>query len=369
MTEDIKYQEHPTEGVQANPKVLSDLLEADDLLAAEILTLIGSVEHYRNDRQRSTKQFALGLEAGEDQNLFMRLLDTLIRFLSRMIEDVANGTAGISLNLVKIINRAEQINTESRANHRVNKEGKFKIDTRLQNLSINFRIINDPQRLMMYLKSVDQMVRKYYRWQDDELLKLIPAIMTIRPTEPNALDTLVNLLSNVSPVGFAKVNGFNDQGSRFMGPHMLGNQQLIVLNKNPEGEQFEQLIGQEFLLQPSDAEPKSPPEYVEFDVFARSIEQSILRQVIATATDLSTRIGVMARGRRSTRVGDLIKYLDAIRKDVANGVYEGADLQAATNYILLLEAFNNWLVNPYLSLLALMTRNMSAILNVCDANN
>lgn len=369
MTEDIEYQEHPTTGVQANPKVLSDLLEADDLLAAEILTLIGSVEHYRNDRHRSTKQFALGLEADEDQNLFMRMLETLIRFLSRMIEDIANGTAGISLNMTKIVNRAEQINTESRANHRVNKDGKFKIETRLQNLSINFRIINDPQRLMMYLKSVDQMVRKYYRYQDEELLKVIPAIMTIRPTDSGALDTLVNLLNNVSPVGFALANGFNDQGSRLMGPHMLGNQQLIVLNKNPGGEPFEQLIGQEFLLQPSDAEPKSPPEFVEFDVFARSIEQSILRQVIATATDLANRIGVMARSRRATRVGDLIKYLDAIRRELANGTYKDADLQTATNYILLLEAFNNWLVNPYLSLLALMSRNMSAILNVCDANN
>ena len=369
MTEDIEYQEHPTEGVQSNPKVLSDLLEADDLLASEILYLIGSVEHYRNDRQRSTKQFALGLEADEDQGLFMRLIDNLIKFLIRMADDVFNGSAGISLNLSKVVNRAEQINTASRADRRVNKDGKFKVETRIQNLSINFRTINDPQRILMYLKSVDQMVRKYFRYQDEDLLKIVPALISLRPNDPRALDVLVNLLSNVSPVGFAQANGFNDQGSRLMGPHMLGNQQLIVLNKNPTGEPYEQLIGQEFLLQPSDAEPKSPPDYIEFDVFARTIEQSILRQVIATAEDLSARIGIMPRSRRSSRIAELVKYLDTIRRDITNGVYKGSDLQSATNFILLLEAFNNWLVNPYLSLLALMTRNMSAILNVCEANN
>lgn len=369
MTEDIEYQEHPTEGVQANPKVLSDLLEADDLLAAEILYLIGSVEHYRNDRHRSTKQFALGLEAEDDQGLFTRLLDSLIRFLIRMAKDVTDGSMGLSINLNRIVDRAEDINTASRANRRVNKEGKFRVDTRLQNLSINFRTINDPQRILMYLKSVDQMIRKYFRYQDEELIKLVPAIMSLRPNEERAVEVLANLLSNVSPVGFAKVNGFNDQGSRLVGPHMLGNQQLIVLNKNPTGELYEQLIGQEFLLQPSDAEPKSPPEYIEFSVFGKTIEQSILRQVIATATDLSNRTGIIPRARRAGRVEDLVKYLETIRKDVHAGAYQGADLQAATNFILLLEAFNNWLVNPYLSLLSLMVRNMSAILNVCEANN
>lgn len=369
MTEDIEYQEHPTTGVQANPKVLSDLLEADDLLAAEILSLIGSVEHYRNDRHRSTKQFALGLEAEDDQGLFMRLLDGLIRFLVRMAKDVTDGSAGLSINLARIISRAEEINTSSRTERRVNKEGKFRVDTRLQNLSINFRTINDPQRILMYLKSVDQMVRKYFRYQDEELLKLVPAIMSLRPTDANAVEVLANLLSNVSPVGFAKVNGFNDQGSRLMGPHMLGNQQLIVLNKNPTGELYEQLIGQEFLLQPSDAEPKAPPLYIEFSVFAGTIEQSILRQVIATATSIAGTTGVISRGRRSSRIEDLVKYLETIRKDVHTGTYKGTDLQAATNFILLLEAFDNWLVNPYLSLLSLMVRNMSAILNVCEANN
>jgi hypothetical protein len=369
MTEDIEYQEHPTEGVQANPKVLSDLLEADDLLAAEILTLIGSVEHYRNDRHRSTKQFTLGLEAEEEHGMFMRLLDSLITFLIRMVKDVTDGSMGLSINLAKIINRAEQINTTSRANRRTNKDGKFKIETRVSNLSINYKTINDPQRILMYLKSEDQIVRKYFRYQDEELLKIVPAIMSLRPTDDRAVEVLASLLSNVSPLGFAKVNGFSDRGSRLVGPHMLGNQQLIVLDKNPTGEFHEQLIGQEFLLQPSDAEPKIPPAYIEFDVFAKTIEQSILRQVIATATDLSSKTGVISRARRASRIGELVKYLERIRKDVASGAYQGADLQAATNFILLLEAFDNWLVNPYLSLLSLMVRNMSAVLNVCEANN
>lgn len=368
MTEDIEYQEHPTEGVQANPKVLSDLLEADDLLAAEILSLVGSVEHYRNDRHRTQKLFNLGLE-NEDHGYFMKLLDSLISFLIRMAKDVTSGSLGLNLNLAKLINRAEQINTDSRSSRRANKEGKFKIETRIQNLSINFRPINDPQRILMYLKSVDAMVRKYYLYQDEQLLKLVPAITTLKPNDPGSLATLANLLTNVSPVSFAVANGFNDKGSSYVGPHMLGNQQLLVINKNPAGELHEQLIGQEFVLQPSDSEPKVPPLFIEFDVFANTIEQSILRQVIATAGDLANKTGIFARSRRSSRIQDLVRYLDKIRKDIAAGEYQGEDLKSATDFILLLEAYDNWLVNPYLSLLSLMVRNMSAILNVCEANN
>lgn len=369
MTEEIKDPIHPVEAINAGPQVLSDLLESDDLLAAEILTLIGSTEHYRNDRLRTRRQFSLGLEDNAEMGFFMKLLDGLIKFLVRMGDDLLNGALGINLNLNKIINRAEQINTASRSNRRVNKTGTFKIDTRIQNLSINYRPINDPQRLMMYLKSVDGLMRRYFKYQDEQLLTIIPGIMSLRPDTPDAVETLTNLLNNVSPVNFAKASGFNEGEYRMTGPHMLGNQQLTVINKNPTGDATERLIGQEFLLQPSDSEPKVPPEYIEYDVFAKTIEQSILRQVILTATELVNRTGMYARNRRRGRSNDLVKYLDQIRKDVASGKYQDADLTTASTFILLLEAFNNWLVNPYLSLLALMCRNMSAVLNMCEANN
>lgn len=360
--------EVPVVAPNAGPSVMSDLMEVDDALAKDILYLVNGIEHYRNPKHISHKGFSLSLE-DENSGGLSKLIDALIKFLIRMMDDLTEGTTAISLNLNRIVTRAEAINTSSRAERRVNKEPKFKIETRIPNLCVNFKPINDPQRILMYLKSVDVIIRKYFKYQEEDLLKVIPSIIQLDPAAPQHLDQLVAILNNVSPTAFANGSGFSNDGYRMVGSHLLGNQQLLVLSKNANSDPVEQLTGQEFILQPSDTEPKAPPDYLEFDVFARTIEQSILRQIIVTSTDLANRIGMLARMRRNGKVKDIVKYLEVIRTGVAQGKYEGEALQNATSFILLLEAFNNWLVNPYLNLLALSCRNMSAILNVCEANN
>lgn len=359
----------PTTAVNASPSVLSDLLESDDLLANEILSLIGGLEHYTNHRHHTSKNFSLSLEDANEPGLLSKIIDGIIRFLVRMAKDIENGTVGISLTLGRLLDRAETINTSSRSVRRTNKSTKFDITTRIQNLSVNYRVVNDPQRLLMYLKSVDQIVRKFYQYQNDSLVNVIPGLTTIRPSDVDSVERMVSLLEPVSPVSFAKTSGFSDRGFRKDGPHLLGNQQLIVIDKNVSSEGIERLVGQEFVLQPSDDEPKGPPAKITFDSFARTTEQSILRQVIATLTDLNAKISVLSRNRRTSRVESLVSYLERLRREVDNQVYQGDSLDRANKIIQLVETYNNWLVNPYLGLLALTCRNMSAILNVCDANN
>lgn len=347
---------------------MTDTLEQDETIYHKLSKLIAGLEYYDNPKHVTPRGLSLSLEA-DDSGFLSRLIDALIKFLIRMIDDLTEGSTAISLNLNRIVTRAENINTASRATRRVNKDGKFKIETRLPNLCVNFKVINDPQRILMYLKSVDVIVRKYFRYQEDDLLRVIPIITRLNPAGEGDLDQLIAILNNVSPFAFANSAGFSDDGPRMTGPHLLGNQQLIVISKTPNGDPVERLTGQEFVLQPSDTEPKAPPEFIEFDVFARTIEQSILRQVIVTASELATRIGMLARMRRNNRVKEIVSFLEVIRNDVNAGKYEGESLQTATAFIQLLEAFDNWLVNPYLNLLALSCRNMSAILNVCEANN
>lgn len=349
---------------------LHDLLSEDDLLSAGIISNVGSVELYHNPKHVTPRLFQLSLEDNSDsENMFSKLLDALIQFLIRMIDDISSGAMGISVSLNRLVNRSEALMTSSRTSRRANKSDKFKVDTRIQNLCINYKPVNDPHRILMYLKSVDALVRKYFKFQDEEMLRAIPAIMTLRPSNVGAVDQLVNILKNTCPVSFADAAGFSGDTYRKVGPHMLGNQQLVVLNKNPDGDAVEQLLGQEFILQPSDSEPKVPPQFIEYDTFASTIEQGIIRQVIGTATDLSNRIGMLARARRASRTQDLVKYLQVIHNDLTRGEYDGVNLESATQFIKLVEAYNNWLVNPYLNLLALMVRNMSAVLNVCEANH
>lgn len=344
---------------------MSDIL---DEIPFQPTLLSSGIEQYHNPRHVTQRGFSLSMEQ-HDSSFLSRLIDGLIKFLVRMMDDLTDGSTAISLNLNRVITRAENINTASRATGRKTRDTTFKVETRLANLSINFKPINDPQRLLMYLKSSDVLIRNYFKYQEEQLLKVIPNITRLNPGSSGDLDQLVAILNNVSPFAFARSAGFSVDTNRMVGPHILGNQQLMVLSKTPDGDQVEQLTGQEFLLQSSDHEVKTPPPFLEFDVFARTIEQSILREIITTAHDLAARIGMFARLRRSNRVKEVISYLDIIRKDVNFGKYEGETLQTATAFITLIEAFNNWLVNPYLNLLALSCRNMSAILNVCEANN
>lgn len=367
MKEDI-VADVPLVAANAQADVISELMELDPELARQIVQEVAGLEYYHNPRHVTPKTFSLGLEA-EDHGTLMRLLESLIKFLARMLEDMTVGTTAISLNLHKLQTRAEEINTKSRTARRANKSSKIRIETRIQNLCINFKPIKDPQSLLMYLKSVDTIVRKYFKYQDEELLKVIPTITQLNATNPLHLDTLINVLKNVSPTAFAMGAGFAHQGSRYAGPHLLGNQQLMVITKYPQGDAVEQLAGEEFILQPSDLEPKPLPEFLEFDMFPPTTEQSILRQVIATTQDLGRRIGVMARMRRNRRVTDLSNFLERIRNELAAGQLTTDQIQTASAFIQLLEAFDNWLVNPYLNLLALSCRNMSAVLNVCEANN
>lgn len=344
---------------------MSDTLE--DLPFIPTL-LSDGIERYNNPRHSILKTFSLGLEA-HDENYLSRLLDALIKFLVRMMEDIKDGSLAINVNLHRIITRAELIDTSSRTTSRANSNPTFTVTTRIQNLCINNRPINDPQRLMMYLKSVDQIIRNYFKYQEEELLKVIPLITQLSPRRPGDLDRLIALMKNVSPIKFAEGAGFSKDGHRMVGPHLLGNQQLLVISKAPDSNQIENLIGQEFVLQPSDLTPKAVPNEIVFNVFAGTTERSIIHQVLVTSRDLVNRIGLMARTRRSNRIKDIISQLELIRNDVVKGNYDGDDLTSATSFIQLLETFNNWLVNPYLNLLSLSCRNMSAILNVCEANN
>lgn len=360
---------HPTTAVNGSPEVMGELLELDPKIADEIMYLVAGVENYRNIRLPKGKLFELSLEAEPDSNVVARLIDYLIRFIKRFLKDVSDGGAILGLNLGKVVNRAELINTASRTRSKTNRAETFDITTRVANLSINYRPISDPQQLLMLLKSTDQLFKAYFRYQAIDLPNVIPFLATIRPEDPESLFNLTELLRNVSPMTKGQSLGMTATESGMVSSHLLGNQRLHVINKYATGDAVEQLVGQEFLILPSSDNPRPQPASITYSVFGSTIEQSILRQVIATGRDLESSFGIITRNRRATRVDDLTRYLDSIRNRINSGQLDPESLERANQIVRLLEVYATWLINPYLNLMALYIRNMSAILNVCDANN
>lgn len=360
----------PTTAVNASPDVMSALMELSPEIADEILAMVHGIEHYKNIRSIvAPRQFSLSLESEDQANLLSRLVDALIRFLTRLMTDIANGTATMSFALGKVGNRAELINTESRAMRRTNRKDTFTIDTRIHNLCLNYRPVSDPQQLLMIIRNNDNVIKQYFRYQNIDLPDTIPRIIRIDPITETAVIDLIQILTPVSPIARATQMQFTGDESALVSPQLLGNQRLHAMSKNPHASAVEQLAGQEWLLMPSSDNPRPLPVSITYNTFASTIEQSILRAVISTTHDLEANFGIVSRNRRASRVGDLTRYLERIRNNVITRKLDGESLVRAKQIIQLLEAYCSWMVNPYLNMMGLYVRNSNAVLNVCAANN
>lgn len=360
----------PTTDVSGSPSTLSDLLELDPTLAAEIMYLVDGIEHYHNLRINKPRQLALSLESEDANNSVAKILDVLIKYIARFIKELGDGTAALSFNLGRISNRAEGINTDSRTQHRHNRKDEFVVDTRIANLSIMYRPVVEPQQLLVWLKQNDDIFRNYFSYQNNTVTNVIPHVVLIDPKESESIAKLVDLLIPVSPVyNINKLSRSTSSNDTTVSTQLLGNQKLTILSKNPTGDEVERLLGQEILILPAFDEPKELPSSITYKTFAKTIEQSILRQVINTVNHLESNFGMVSRNRRGQRVDSLIRYLEHLRSKVNTGEYDQEALERAQVIIKLIETYINWFSNPYLGMMALAIRNMTAVLNVCELNN
>lgn len=359
----------PTTAVNAAPDVMSALMELSPEISDEILELVHGIEHYKNIRLYKSRQFQLGIESEEQTSVISRLIDALISFLTRFMNDVFEGTASLSFALGKVVNRAELISTESRTTRRTNRKDEFKVDTRIQNLCVNYRPINDPQQLLMIMRSNDQLIKSYFRYQNVELPETITQLVRIDPASETAVIEMVEVLTKVSPMVKAASFQLTGDSASLGSIQLLGNQRLHAMSKNSTGAVVEQLAGQEWLLLPSSDQPRPLPQHITYQTFASTIEQSLLRQVISTSTDLESNFGIVSRNRRASRVADLKRYLERLRNGIVTKRYDDEASERATQLIRMLEAYSAWMVNPYLNMMGLYIRNANAVLNVCAANN
>lgn len=360
----------PTTAVNAAPDVMSALMELSPEISDEILELVHGIEHYKNIRSvTAPRQFSLSLENVDDPSWLSRAIDALIRFLTRFINDVVEGTATMSFALGKVANRAELINTESRTTRRTNRKESFTIETRVHNLCLNYRPVSDPQQLLMVIRSNDQVIKQYFRYQNVDLPETITNIIRIDPNSETAVLDLIDILTPVSPMARATQMQFMGSEGSLVSPQLLGNQRLHAMSKNPHGDTVEQLAGQEWLLMPASDNPRPIPPSITYNTFASTTEQSILRTILATTHDLESNFGIVSRNRRASRVEYLAKYLEKIRNLSIGSKLTPEAIARSQQIIRLLEAYCAWMVNPYLNMMGLYVRNSNAILNVCAANN
>lgn len=352
--------------IPGNAKELSDLMESDKVLEEEILYLSGGVESYKNHNQRTRFPITVSIEEGGFE--LKRIIERILRYLGNMITDVFDGSAASAIALSQVYSRAEEILLHSRTARRSSQKPDFVIQTRIQNLSVKYRVIKDPQQLLQHLKVLNNVASDIYRYLTFGVFTCFNDLITFDPLKDD-LEVLAQSVINSAPSTLSGNGRFQASGLQVLSPQLLGNQRVVIQNQRPDAGPLDRLLACNMYLDHAESEPRQMPNEVVFDKFGISLEQSILKEVVNTVKSIEQYNTINRRAMRRQRmemVKGRIATLSASLEDV--DIDEAMSNQIRT-YIRVLEVYSGWMMSPYVGLIALTHRNLTAVLNVCEGNS
>lgn len=348
--------------IPGNAQELSTLMESDKILEEEILYLSGGVEAFKNRNPERDGKRTLSLEV--DGSEFIRLIERILRYLGKMIDDVFDGSAASAIALSRVHSRAEEILLNSRSVRRSTQKIDFDIDTRIQNLCVKYKPVKDPQVLLQHLKVLNNIVSDVYRYLTYTVWNCYQDVVQFDPRNDD-FDELAASMINSSPVVLSGNGRFIPSGLQIRSPQLLGCQQIIIQDRRPDGSNLDRVLASNMYLEHAEAEPRPLPEKITYDRFGISLEQSILKEVIDIVSTIAKYNTVNRRAVRRSRMEQMrlkIRDLQQMTESVTHGEH-------FTNYIRLLEVYSGWMMSPYVGLIALTHRNLTAVLNVCEGNS
>ncbi|BEG72740.1 hypothetical protein [Pseudomonas phage vB_PaeM_PS119XW] len=348
-----------------SPAALSALLEKDEVTANRILDLIGGFENYPMF-ERESHLLDLGCE--DFKGTVVGILDKVIAFLNRIMEDMFDGSLALSLAFDNILLRVEELNTLTRTTARRSKEPTFDVTTRIQNLCVRYKAINEVQGLIANLKNLEQIGKQFFDYNNEELIRAAFHIPQ-RITTAEELNKLVETIMLSNPVKMVSSNPlYSHRGYRHESLHLMGNYQVVVLDKSPEATGIDRMLGISVKLDNSERDPLPLPDLIKFQHFSGPVQITVLRQVEKMAEMFNRASGMSIRHRRKERIRSMLNIVKGIRNQIVNDQVEGADEAILRQFVEVLERYIDWLANPYLGILALAGRNLNAVLNVCRSN-
>lgn len=355
----------PEEQRAGSPALLSALLEDNPSLAQWVMQIDGGMEDYKS-ATLPTRRLSLGNE--DLKETVSDLLAKFIRLMENIIQDLFNGTLAATLVYEKILNRAEDALVDARTNARKTHGNTMRMDTRIQNLCVNYRPVTDVASLVSHQRNLQQVAKLFFEYQNGSALSPLANIRST-PVTPEGFTQLLNAISYASPMQLVQGNVFNTNGYSHQTVHLLGNHKLVIMNRYPEGDAKQQLTHIEFRLQTSDPEPRELPEFIDFQRFAKPTEFSLIKQVIQFAEMVVANNTVSLRFRRQNRLQAMLTFVKEIKHGLDTGQLDENAVALRQGFIDLLGAYKNWLTDPYLNFMAYCSRDLNAILNVCEANS
>lgn len=351
--------------IPGNTQLLSNLSEESDLLSQEISYLMGGVESYRDINRRSNVEIAI---SKEDYSFNLRaLIDRILRYLTNLAQDIFDGSAAGALAIEATISRAERMLTNSRTQRRNHQKTTFLIGTRIANLSVRYKPIEDPQFLLSQLKILGTTLRSVLTYLTQSVFNGFQDLIGFDPLTGD-IDQLARKLQSSAPSVLGGDNRFVNKGYAIYSPQLLGCQQVVIANARPDGAALEQILGCQMTIENAAKDPLTLPQAIAYSKFGITLEQSLIREVVEVANILSSTNTLSRRSLRRSRLKLINDRLATLGKQLNDTeIDEGTQVQIR-NYIRILEVYSGWMSSPFVGIIALTHRNLSAILNVCEAN-
>lgn len=351
--------------VPGNVADLSERMESDKHLEEEIIYLSGGVESYRNLNQKT--RFPLSVSTEEAKFDLGAIIERILRFLNNMVKDVLDGSTAAAMGIENIIDRAEEVLLDGRSQRRNHQLHEFIIDTRVQNLCVKYKPISDPQFLLIQLKTLSSVVSAVYAYLNHSVYGCFEEVIKFDPFADDIEELALKMLP-CSPASMAGNPKFANQGMAIYSPQLLGNQQIVIDNKRPDSSPLDQILACCMSIQPAEREPRAAPPEIKYTKFGLSLEQSLVREVIGIATKLSDVNTINRRTVRRNRLTLITERLNYLNKRITDITLDEPSIVHVRNYIRVLEVYSGWIASPYVGLIALTHRNLTAILNVCEGN-
>lgn len=365
MDDEIKDEEFVVGTVPGNTQELSNLIESDNELAKEISYLMGGVEKFHDCNSRIRMPFVITREDFSDE--IRSIVERILKYLTNLVVDVFDGSTAGAIAIESVITRAERVLTDGRSLRRNHNKKDFVVDTRIANLCVKYRPIVDPQQLLIQLKILNATLRTVFTYLTHSVFVGYESLIRFDPMVDNIDDLASNLLSS-SPFVLAGDARFTNTGFKITSPQLLGCQQIVITNMKADSAPLEQILGCYMSLNTAEQEARPVPESIKYDKFGLSLEQSLVREVINTATAIGNFNTLNKRSIRRSRLTLITNRMTDLVRQLDNGEYDEEQMLTVRNYIRVLEAYSGWIGSPYVGLIALTHRNLTAILNVCEGN-